>query len=117
MTIPSSLAGLTIPTDSLRDLPEGAAYVARSGQAGLRLEVRDKRLYATATCDSLQRQVFHLEEELHQARDSLRQEQVETRPAVNPFKYYLDGVLSGVILAIASYLFIKYARKKWQNIS
>lgn len=103
--------------DSLRNLPDGASYNAKSGQAGLKLEVKGKQLHATATCDSLQQLVFQLEEELHQARDSLQQAQTETKPAGNPLKYFLDGVLSGIILAIAFYLFIKYARKKWQNIS
>lgn len=113
-TIPSSLAELTIPADSLRNLPSDAGYTAKSGQAGLKVTYRDGNIHAVATCDSLQQHVFQLEEELHQARDRLEQSQTEIKPAENPLKYYLYGVLTGIILAISFYLFIKYKRK-WQN--
>lgn len=102
--------------DSLRSLPPDAGYTAKSGQAGLKLTYRDGNIHAVATCDSLQELVFRLEEELHQARDRLERQETEIKPAGNPIKQYLYGVLTGIILAISFYLFIKYG-KKWRNIS
>lgn len=99
-TIRPSLAELTIPADSLRSLPPDAAYTAKSGQAGLELTYRDGNIHAVASCDSLQQQVFLLEEELHQARDRLEQQQAEIKPARNPIKQYLYGVLTGTITII-----------------
>lgn len=82
-TIPSSLAELTIPMDSLRRLPGGAAYTKKTGQATLTLKVKGDSIQGTASCDSLQQAVFHLEEQLYQARDRLEQQQTETKPAAN----------------------------------
>lgn len=101
--------------DSLRRLPEGAAYTKKTGQATLTLKVKGDSIQGTASCDSLQQAVFHLEEQLYQARDRLEQQQTETKPAANPLKHYLCGVLTGVILAISFYSFIKYG-KKCRNI-
>lgn len=112
--VPPSLAELTIPIDSLRRLPEGAAYTKKSGQATLTLKVKGDSIQGTASCDSLQQLVFELQEQLHQARDRLEQSQTEIKPAGNPLKHYLNGVLSGILLTLLFYLFIKY-RKKWQN--
>lgn len=109
--VPPSLAELTVPMDSLRRLPEGAAYTKKSGQATLTLKVKGDSIQGTASCDSLQQQVFRLEEQLHQARDRLEQRETEIKPAGNPLKYYLYGVLTGIILTISFYLFIKYRKK------
>ena len=113
--VPPSLAELTIPMDSLRKLPEGAAYTKKSGQATLTLKIKGDSVQGTASCDSLQQQVFELQEQLHQARDRLEQSQTEIKPAANPLKHYLYGVLTGIILVISFYFFIKYG-KKWRNI-
>lgn len=113
-TIRPSLAELTIPMDSLRKLPEGAAYTKKSGQATLTLQLQGDSIHGIATCDSLQQSVFLLEEELHQARDRLKQSQTERKPAPNPLKPYLYGVLTGFILSISVYSFIKY-KQKWQH--
>lgn len=101
--------------DSLRSLPEGAAYTKKSGQATLTLMVKGDSIQGSASCDSLRQLSFELQEQLHQARDRLEQSQTETKPAVNPLKHYLYGVLTGIILAISFYSFIKYG-KKCRNI-
>lgn len=109
-TIPSSLAELTIPTDSLRKLPEGAAYTKKSGQATLTLKVKGDSIQGTASCDSLQQQVFNLEEELHQARDRLEQQETIKEPPEFTFKCYLSGIITGII----SFIIFQFIRK-WQN--
>lgn len=106
-TIPSSLAELTIPEDSLRSLPPNAAYTAKSGQAGLKLTYQDGNIHAVATCDSLQQQVFMLEEELHQARDRLEQQETIKEPPGFTLKCYLTGIITGII----SLLIFQYIRK------
>lgn len=114
-TIPSSIVQLTIPTDSLRKLPEGAAYTKKSGQATLTLKVKGDSIQGTASCDSLQQQVISLEEELHHARDRLEQVNKESKPAVIPFlvkfKWYLTGILTAFIFIQIINLYKKYGKK------
>ncbi len=110
-TIPSSLAGLTIPMDSLRKLPPGASYTAKSGQAGLRLEIKGNQLHATATCDSLQQLVFRLEEELHQARDELKRTEARKEPVIIPFLIKFKWCLIGILIGTAITIIIKKIKK------
>lgn len=104
VTIPSSLVELAIPMDSLRKLPEGAAYTKRSGQATLTLRLRGDSVHGVATCDSLQRLVYELEERLRQAQDRTERAETIKEPVTIPFrtrlKWYLSGVLTGIILVI-----------------
>lgn len=102
--------------DSLRNLPEGAVYEKKSGQAGLKLSYKDGKILASATCDSLQQLVYKYEEELTRIRDQLEQYQKDSKPHESPFKWYLYGVLTGIAGAIIILLFIKH-RREWQNIS
>lgn len=110
-----SLAELTIPMDSLRKLPPGAAYEKKSGQATVKAAMKGSSVFVSATCDSLQNLVYQYEEELTRIRDQLEQYQQESEPCESPFKWYLYGILTGVAGAIIILLFIKY-RRKWQNI-
>lgn len=114
MTIPASIAELEVPLDSLRELPEGASYMAKSDQAGLRLEVRDNRLYATATCDSLQSLVYELYERLHQARDELERVDMTREPVAVPFMARCGWFIAGA-LTVLSILTIKRIKRKWQE--
>ena len=113
-TAPSSLAELAIPMDSLRRLPEGAAFTAKSGQAGLRLEVRDNKIHASATCDSLQSLVYELYERLHQARDELERVDMTSEPVAIPFTVRCEWFMAGA-LTVLLILTIKRIRRKWQE--
>lgn len=90
--------------DSLRKLPEGAAYTKKSGQATLTLKVKGDSIQGIASCDSLRQLVFELEEQLHEARDRLEQAEKVAEPVAIPFwerfKWFLTGTLTGVILVI-----------------
>lgn len=106
-TIPSSLAALTIPMHSLRNLPPGAAYTAHQGQAGLRLELKGDSLLASASCDSLQHLVYELEESLHRARSELEQKSRAETPALTTLAtttqkiaHGAGGLLLGIALAM-----------------
>lgn len=61
---------LTLSQDSLRSLPEGAEYHARSGQANVsvRKGKTPETIVVYASCDSLQRQVLLYEEQLSEIR-------------------------------------------------
>lgn len=72
--IPPARAALSVPLDSLRKLPGGAAYTERSGQATVSLTFREGDVIASARCDSLERLVFELAEQLYS-----RGEQTEQR--------------------------------------
>ena len=53
-TIPSSLATLRVPIDSLRRLPEGATYTQKGGQATASVGLEGETIVIHAGCDSLQ---------------------------------------------------------------
>ena len=110
-TIPSSLVELTVPMDSLRRLPVGAVYTKKSGQATASVTLRNDTVVVAASCDSLQQQVYRLEEELHQARDRLEQSETIKEAPEFTLKCYLTGILTG-ILTVLIFQFIR----KWQNI-
>ena len=60
VSVPMSSVRLTIATDSLRNLPSGAIYSGKSGQAGVQVwrkpstATEPEYIYVYATCDSLQ---------------------------------------------------------------
>lgn len=60
LKVPMSEVSLTIPTDSLHRLPNGAGYSKRSGRASVKVTRRSSTptgpeyIYVYATCDSLQ---------------------------------------------------------------
>lgn len=101
--------------DSLRKLPEGAAYTKRSGQATLTLRLRGDSVHGVATCDSLQRLVYELEERLRHTHDRTERAETIKEPVTIPFrtrlKWYLSGVLTGFILTTI----IQIIYKTWQR--
>lgn len=73
--IPASAVKLTIPADSLRKLPEGAAYRGKSGQTNLTVGTDGSgNIVAEASCDSLQQLVLWYEEELTRIRNETNSE-------------------------------------------
>lgn len=103
---------LTVSLDSLRKLPEGAAYRKSNDRAHLEATHKDGVIYITGTCDSLQRLVEFYEELYHTARDSLGQmnqtllkEQHKSTSIAPP---YLDVLLLmlGYIIGALSTIYI-----------
>ena len=54
-TIPSSLATLRVPIDSLRRLPEGATYTQKEGQATASVGLEGKRSSSTPDATAYKR--------------------------------------------------------------
>jgi hypothetical protein len=100
---------LAIPTESLRNLPEGASFTERQGQASVkvvRVEVPGEPEYilVTSSCDSLQVLCENLQRDLIRIREDTETEKTEIR--VDNFKRGLkwgigSTALLGVLIALA----------------
>lgn len=64
MRVPESRANLIVPSAKLKELPSGAAFVQKSGQATAEIRFLHDTLFVMASCDSLQSLVYQYEEEL-----------------------------------------------------
>lgn len=107
MPVPPSRTTLALPLPQLRNLPPGANYSSRSGQA--RLDIRRGQgdtLQVTATCDSLARQVILLTEELTRIRSKAETEEKLPPPVRSPtgwqWFWIRLGQLSAVLLLAAA---------------
>lgn len=103
-TIPSSLAELTIPMDSLRKLPEGAAYTKKSGNTRVTASIKAGSLHVEAETDNKSKLEYREEENQVHIRDELSEAETIKEPVSAPLwnrlKHGLTGVLTGVILVI-----------------
>lgn len=104
MTIPCSLVELIVPLDSLRNLPSGAIFSNRQGQATAALGMKGNSIVAYAYCDSLQQLVYTLEESLRQARDALIEKETVKEPIGitlgQKLKWCLIGVFIGICISV-----------------
>lgn len=107
-TVPMSEVRLTLNPDSLRRLPQGAAYHARSGQASVSVGKGSdpQTIVVYASCDSLQRQVTLYEERLsrlsRQRADSTATVRTASEAHSNRFPIIAlaAGVALGIVLTI-----------------
>lgn len=113
-SVKADTATLTIAADSLKQLPEGARYVQRSGRAQVSVGKQrgtDGRavLVVNASCDSLERLCALYEQQLSQGRQgcvsqssSETKEEAEHRPngIITSLKWLLVGLLAGWILGM-----------------
>lgn len=125
MKVPKSAVLLTIATDSLRNLPSGASYTDRSGQASVQVSrkaataIEPEYIYVYASCDSLELQCERYERQIRTihsqygerlnemqnrlAATSHAQEEVKEKPpnAIGTaLKWYFYGLLSGITIII-----------------
>ena len=107
-TIPMSIAQASIPIDSLRNLPTGAIFEQKSGQASMRLAYEKGTVIATASCDSLQELVYAYERQLDSLRLRHQSTQTEIQTTAHPFHGFFYGFLSGIALIALFLLFFKY---------
>lgn len=112
VTVPSSSVTLTIATDSLKQLPTGASYGGRSGQASVSVSRqaaeagKPEQIVVTATCDSLEllceeyeRRVAMLEASLSEASLSEASEERD-RDAGSRVRAAVAGLLFGLIIGV-----------------
>ena len=102
--VPPSRATLAVPLDSLRGLPAGATFTARSGQATATLQMRGDTVVVDAGCDSLRvwleyymlRSARH-EEALRQSEARL---QTVEKQRSNPVRTFFEGLLAGLTAGV-----------------
>ncbi|MGL5682638.1 MAG: hypothetical protein ACRDDZ_06210 [Marinifilaceae bacterium] len=96
---------------NLHSLPSGSSYSDKSGRANVKVEVVGDTIYVYATCDSLQRRVEYLQDELTRIRNdtSIAEKNTETeRISLSTLlKWFLFGMVFGMI-TITIYKFIKF---------
>lgn len=90
--IPESRARLTIPVGRLKELPSGAAFVQKSGQATAEIRFLHDTLFVSATCDSLQALVYQYEEKNEQLHARLENSQTEKSQSPR-IGFWIFGVL------------------------
>ena len=110
-TIPTSLAELAIPMDSLRKLPEGAAYTKRSGLATLTLMIKGDSILGTASCNSPQRSEFELQEQLSRTRDRTEQTETIKEPVAISVWPRLKWGVTGALITILFILILLKTKK------
>lgn len=113
--IPPARAALSVPLDSLRKLPGGAAYTERSGQATVSLTFREGDVIASARCDSLERLVFELAEQLHSRGEQTEQKEEKKEAPVATFGQRLKWCSSGVLIGFILTVIIQFIYKLWQK--
>lgn len=127
--VPMSAVSLTLRMDSLRELPSGAGYSARQGQATVKVTRRaptanePERLLIEAGCDSLEllcssyskriSVMKHRIERLSDERRALSEERKESAGNTSLMRlgYFCAGLLSGIIGIVLTKFFVGYTRQ------
>ena len=104
VTIPESKVEITIPTESLRNLPEGASFTEKQGQASVEVVYvnvpgETEYIIVTATCDSLQVLCNNLQREIYQLREDteIEKSEIKTDNFKSGFRW---GAISAALLAV-----------------
>ena len=103
--IPESRADLSIPVAALKELPAGAAFIQKSGQATAEIRFLHDTLFVSATCDSLQELVYQYETTIEQL--SKQTTQKEKNNQRNCKSGYI--IIGFIIICALLYIF----RKRW----
>lgn len=98
--------------DSLRRLPEGAAYTKKTGNTRVTASIKDDSLHVEAETESAPGWDYTEEEGEVRIRDQQIRQETTKEPAAIPFwakiKWCLTGILTGIII-----LTIFKTYKKW----
>lgn len=107
MKIPESRARLAIPSATLKELPVGAAFVRKSGQATAEIRFLHDTLFVTATCDSLQNLVYQYETAIEQtSRHTTKKETVKQKSPI-----YSNMTILILAIGIIIYTLLKREHK------
>ena len=94
-----SEAKLSFTIGDLQQLPTGASFSDKSGQAGVKAELQGDVIIITATCDSLQQEIYRLETLLKQSEARHTEETKQTGYTfLAVLKWLLIGIVTGLIL-------------------
>lgn len=98
--------------DSLLDLPVGASYHAKSGQANLDVKKVSEpgTIVVYASCDSLQQLVYYYERLAGRYKESLDRQAEEVKEAKTPpnvWRKILTALTAGLLAGIVITLIIK----------
>lgn len=115
ITVPQSSVELILSLENLRDLPPGASYHDKSGQANLNVVSDGGNLIITSSCDSLQLVIEQWEfryNKLLREHEELQKTEVKERdpPLHKPILWFCIGLISGLVVGITLYIY--YIRKK-----
>lgn len=66
--VPEERTDMTIPTQSLLDLPDGAKYSARNGRASIEAERQGDKIIVRGRCDSIARRCTYFENRVFRQR-------------------------------------------------
>lgn len=77
--IPESRASISVPATAIRNLPAGAAFIKKNGQATAEIRFLHDTLFVTATCDSLQSLVYKYEQQLEKHSLQIKETNKETK--------------------------------------
>jgi hypothetical protein len=110
--VPESKVELVIPTENLHNLPPGAVYADKNGQANVRVTTRNDTIYVSASCDSLSLQCERYEKELVRIRNDTEKQLTEVKKNgfQTLFKWCSIGFCAGVVLTFIVIIILK--RKK-----
>lgn len=121
VTVPESKVEMAITLENLRNLPEGATYNEKSGQASAEVRYvppnpqtgQTEYIIITSTCDSLQVLCWRLEKELIRIRNDTEREVVEIKEDASKQKNRClwIGFICGVCVVIVINLVINKIRK------
>ena len=110
VTVPESKAQLTIPTENLRKLPEGATYTEKKGQATVEVKYvpdnpttgEPEYIIVTSTCDSLQLLCWKQEKELVRIRSDTEKEKTEIKEDASKQKNrcLMIGFICGICVTV-----------------
>lgn len=114
LTVPLTRADLRLNLRELKNLPPGAVYTEKNGQASVRAERKDSIIYITATCDSLQLIVESQYREISRLHTQLEQQKTEV---VKPPGWWATFKTNAFYIAIGMLLMlvIILMKKIWQK--
>lgn len=122
--IPESEAKVDVPIQNLLNLPDGAGYTAKDGQASVSVQRHGDNITVTGKCDSIARQCLFYEREVFRQRsevDSLKRvisrmeqtasqsdeiynedsdavQNIKEKPPATWYKWLLAGFVAGLLL-------------------
>ena len=95
--VPEERTDMTIPTQSLLDLPDGAKYSAQNGRASIEAERQGDKIVVRGRCDSIARRCTYFENRVFRQRvliDSLTARLDE----MQAYRARADSLLSAAVL-------------------